>query len=115
MRRIITIILLGIPPLLLMRWDGHHGHSVPKWLMWTVCAPLVIALLVAEFSGEDEVGHTGRAIGNWLLFLMGLAAMGFGIVGFALRQESAVFLAFAWMFPLGAVMTIAAVIRALRD
>ncbi|MGM9482267.1 hypothetical protein ACS5PN_13845 [Roseateles sp. NT4] len=112
LRRIITIILLGIPPPLLMRWDGHHGHHVPKWLMAAVCAPLAIALLIWE---DDDVSDTGRAIGNWVLFLMGMFALGIGIFGFAMRHESAVFLALAWMFPVGAVMTIAAVVRALRD
>lgn len=117
MRRILAIILLGIPPLLLIRWDSRHGNAVPNWLMLTVCAPLIIAVLAAEFSGKDEVSDAGRAIGNWLLFLLGLFGMGIGMVSFALRHESTwlgLFGVFGWALPLGALMTIAAVARALR-
>ena len=115
MRRVVTIILLGIPPLLLMRWDGHHGHQVSKWLLLAVCAPLAIALLIWE---DDDVSDTGRAIGNWLLFVMGLFAMGMGLFGFALRQEEGwggLLGLLAWVFALGVLMTVAAVVRALRD
>ena len=115
MRRILAIILLGIPPLLLMRWENHPGRHVPKWLMLTVCAPLVVALLVAELSNEDEASNTGRAIGNWLLFLMGLFAMGVGMLGFALRHEQTVLALCGWVFPVGALMTVFAVIRLSRD
>jgi hypothetical protein len=114
MRKVLAIILLAIPPLLLMRWENHPGRHVPKWLMLAVCVPLVIALLVAEFSAEDEFSDTGRAIGNWLLLLMGLFGMGIGMVGFALRHQPTVLALFAWAFPLGALMTIVAMVRALR-
>lgn len=115
MRKVLAIIVLGIPPLLLIRWDSRHGNSVPHWLLLAICAPLVIALLVAELSAQDEVGDARQAIGNWLLFLMGLFGMGIGMAGFALRQESTLFGLFGWLFPVGAIMAIFALVSGLRD
>ena len=117
MRKIFTLIALAVPPLWLIRFDSRHANAVPTWLMLAACAPLVIAVLVTRFSEqEDEVSDTGRAIGNGLLFLMGLLGMGMGLVGYVMRHEQSLLaLLPGWMAPVGALMAVIAVARGLRD
>jgi len=110
MRRIITIILLGIPPLLLMYWDDRHGHHAPKWLLLLSAAPLAIALWL--YDDDDE---KPGSFANFMLLLLGLCGMAMGIVCFALKELSPLYGVFAWSFFLGLAMVAAAVVRGLRS
>lgn len=107
MRRVLMWILLGAPPLLLLRWDDNHGHQLPKWVFLLAAAPLAIASLMSD---EEEPGP----IANFLLFVMGLGAIGIGLVGFVLRDSAALYGlggTLAWAAPVGLIMVIASVMR----
>lgn len=107
MRRVLMWLLLGAPPLLLLHWDERHGHHLPKWVFLIAAAPLMIASLLSD---EDEPGP----FGNFLLFMLGLAAIGTGLVGFMLRDSPALYGlggTLAWAAPVGVVMVIAALVR----
>ncbi len=106
-------LLLGLPPLLLLRWADQPGHDVPKWLLLLSAAPLFVGAFLTDDS-EDSRSRTSRAVGNFLLLVMGLAGMAFGVVGFALKDTPSLLGLFAWMFPVGVIATVAAVVRGLR-
>lgn len=111
MRRVLMWLLLGAPPLLLLHWDERHGHHLPKWVFLVAAAPLAIASLMSD---EEAPGP----IGNFLLFVVGLAGIGIGLVGFVLRGSPALYGlggTLAWAAPVGVVMMIAAVMRGSRD
>ena len=108
MRRVLMWILLGAPPLLLLYWDERHGHHLPKWVFLIAAAPLMIAHLMSD--DEDEPGP----FGNFLLFMLGLAGIGTGLVGFMLRDSPTLYGlggTLAWAAPVGVVMVIAALLR----
>lgn len=99
-----------MPPLLLLHWSERHGNSVPKWLLMLSAAPLFIGAFLND-EDEDSRSSASRAVGNFLLLVMGLAGMAFGIVGFALRDTPSLLGLFAWVFPVGLIVTIFAVFR----
>jgi hypothetical protein len=111
-RKLILWIVLGLPPLLLLRWDEKHGHQVPSWLLLLSAAPLIIAAWLSD--NDEEPGP----IANFLLFALGLFGIFMGIMGFALRDSTALNgmgPLLVWCAPVGLVMVLVAVIRGLRD
>jgi hypothetical protein len=111
-RKIVLIIVLGLPPLLLMHWNERHHSHAPKWLLLLSAAPLAIALMLND-DGEEP-----GPVGNFLLFVLGLFGIGVGLMGFALRDAPVLYgmgRMFIWMVPIGLIMAIVAVIRGLRD
>ncbi len=82
--------------------------AVPKWLLLLSAAPLFIGSFLSD-DDEDSRSSASRAVGNFLLLVMGLAGMAFGIVGFALRDTPSLLGLFAWAFPVGLILTVVAV------
>ncbi len=103
-------IVLGLPPLLLIHWSERHGGRIPTWLLMLSAAPLFIGAFLND-DDEDSRSSARSAVGNFLLLLMGLGGMAFGIVGFALRDTPSLLGLLAWAFPVGLVLTVVAVFR----
>jgi hypothetical protein len=111
MRRVLMSILLGAPPLLLLHWDERHGHHLPNWVFLLAVAPLMVANMMSD---EEEPGP----FANFVLFVLGLAAVGLGLTGYLLRDAPVLYGLggrLVWAAPLGVVMMIAAVMRGSRD
>lgn len=107
LRKVLLWVLLGLPPLLLLHWNERHGHPLPTWVLLLSAAPLLIALLLND---DDQPGP----LGNFLLFLMGLAGVGVGLVAFAAKDAAVLYGLggpLAWAAPVGLVMMVAAVMR----
>ncbi|MDY7539770.1 hypothetical protein QN372_01655 [Undibacterium sp. RTI2.1] len=114
MKKAIILFLLAIPTILLIHFNERAHHSLPNWLIFLSAAPFFLTLITTKDPDQDMFGEASASVGNWLLLLLGVGGMLFGVVGFSLRDTSAVLGLFGWVLPFAMVVTVVAMMRILR-
>lgn len=115
MKKTIILLLLGLLTILLIHYSERAHHSLPNWLLFLTAAPFFLTLMSTKDPDEKMFGEASASVGNWLLLLLGVGGMLFGLMGFVLKDTNALLGLFAWAFSLGLVVTIIAILKILRN
>lgn len=108
MTKILLLLALAIPPGLAAKFDA------PKWALLLSAAPFGLLAMSMGDSDEHLLGEGSEKAGRYLLLLVGLGGLAFGLIAWSLRGTSTLLGAFWWLLPISLVVTVVAVVRLLR-
>ncbi len=109
MRTVFLVIALAVIP-----WIANK-LGAPAWGTALAALPLLLFLIVMNWSEDDPeenmLGSASEPVRKWLLPLLGVGALAFGIAAASLKGTSSLLSIFGWVLPIGLVVLLIGIFK----